>query len=64
MLQAAASARQVVAAAIAARSPVGWQYIDLHGEFDFSDEAPKDSLGFGLDALLAFQREEPSAPPV
>jgi hypothetical protein len=40
--------------AIAASSPVSWQHIHLHGEFDFSDDALEDSLRFDIDALLAF----------
>ncbi|RTQ53728.1 hypothetical protein EJV47_03055 [Hymenobacter gummosus] len=64
LLQAPAAERQAVADAIAASSPVSWQHINLHGEFDFSDEALKDSLRFDLDALFAFRWEEPPAPPV
>ena len=47
LLQAPAAERQSVADAIAASSPVSWQHINLHGEFDFSDEALKDSLRCG-----------------
>ena len=50
-----------VADAIAASSPVSWQHINLHGEFDFSDESLKDSLRFDLDALFAFRWEAPPA---
>ncbi|TGD77018.1 hypothetical protein [Hymenobacter wooponensis] len=35
-----------------------------HGEFDFSDDALKDSLPFDLEALFAFDWEFPAAPPV
>jgi hypothetical protein len=52
-----------VADAIAASSPVSWQHVNLHGEFDFSDEALKDSLRFDVEALCAFQWE-PSAGPL
>ncbi len=34
----------------------------LHGEFDFSDEALKDSLRFDVEALFAFQWESPADP--
>ena len=44
----------MVAAAIAASSPVSWPHINLHGELDFSDEALKDSLRFHIEALFAF----------
>nr|WP_246399150.1 Tn3 family transposase [Hymenobacter luteus] len=64
LLQAPAAERQAVADAIAASSPVSWQHINLHGEFDFSDESLKDSLRFDLDALFAFRWEEPPAPAV
>jgi len=52
----------VVADAIAASSPVSWQHINLHGEFDFSDEALKDSLRFDMEALFAFNWEQAPAP--
>ena len=48
--------------AVAASSPVSWQQINLHGEFDFSDEALKDSLCFDVEALFAFQWEPPAGP--
>ena len=63
LFQATAAERQAVADAIAASSPVSWQHINLHGEFDFSDEALKDSLRFDVEALFAFQWE-PSAGPL
>ena len=62
LFQAPAAERQQVADAIAASSPVSWQHINLHGEFDFSDEALKDSLRFDVEALFAFQWESPADP--
>ena len=56
--------RQVVADAIAASSPVSWQHINLHGEFDFSDNALKDSLRFNIETLLAFNWKQTANPPV
>ena len=53
-----------MADAIAASSPVSWQHINLHGEFDFSDDALKDSLRFDIEALLAFNWEQTTSPPV
>jgi len=47
LFQAPPAERQAVADAIAASSPVSWQHVNLHGEFDFSDEALKDSLRCG-----------------
>ena len=37
-----------MADAIARMSPVSWQHINLHGEFDFSYEALTDALRFDL----------------
>ena len=33
-------------------SPVTWQHINLHGEYDFSDEILRDSFDFRLPELL------------
>lgn len=44
LFQAPPAEHQSVADAITASSPVSWQHINLHGEFDFSDDALKDSL--------------------
>ena len=57
LFQAPGAERQQVADAIAASSPVSWQHINLHGEFDFSDDALKDSLRFDVEELLAFNWE-------
>ena len=62
LFQAPAAERQAVADAIAASSPVSWQHINLHGEFDFSDDALKDSLRFDIEALFAFNWEQAPAP--
>jgi hypothetical protein len=62
LLLAPAAERQAVADAIAVSSPVSWQHINLHGEFDFSDEALKDSFRFDVEALFAFQWEPPAGP--
>jgi hypothetical protein len=51
-----------VADAIAASSPVNWQHVNLHGEFDFSEDALKDSLRFDVEALFAFDWESPAVP--
>ena len=63
LLQAPAAERQSVADALAASSPVSWQHLNLHGEFDFSDEVLKDSLRFDVDALFAFNWKPQAAPP-
>jgi hypothetical protein len=41
---------------------VGWHHLNLHGEFDFSDEALKDSLRFAIEALYTFNWEQATAP--
>lgn len=64
LFQAPAAERQAVADAIAASSPVSWQHINLHGEFDFSDDALKDSLRFDVEALLTFNWEQTPNPPI
>ena len=48
----------------AAGSPVRWQHINLHGEFDFSDDALKNSLRFDIEALLVFHWKQTTSPPV
>lgn len=45
-----------------ASSPVSWQHVNLHGEFDFSEDALKDSLRFDVEALYAFQWGPPAGP--
>ena len=64
LFQALAAERQAVANTIAASSPVSWQHLNLHGEFDFSDDALKDSLHFDIEALLAFNWEQTLNPHV
>jgi len=39
-----------------------WKPLNLHGEFDFSDEALKKSLRFDVETLFAFQWQPPAAP--
>ena len=64
LFQVPATERQSVADAIIASSPVSWQHINLHGEFDFSDDALKDSLRFDIETLLVFNWEQTPNPPV
>ena len=42
--------RQALLAAVRNGSVVTWQHINLHGEYDFSDEKLQDSVGL-LHAL-------------
>lgn len=47
--------------AIEESSPVHWQHINLHGVFDFSTEALRDSLDFNIEELINFDwKEEPA----
>jgi len=43
---------------------VSWRHINLHGEYNFSDEALKDSLHFDNEALLAFNWGQTANPSV
>ncbi len=45
-------------AAIKNGSVVSWQHINLHGEYDFSDEKLRDSVGLNLSEILGFKRRE------
>ncbi len=38
-------------------SPVSWGHVNLHGEFDFSDEALADALEFNAEELLDLDLE-------
>lgn len=61
LFQAPPGERQALADAIARRSPVSWQHINLQGEFDFSEEALTDALHFDLEALLTVEWEATKA---
>ena len=39
-------------------SVVAWQHINLHGEYDFSEEKLRDSVGLNLPEILSFNRVE------
>ena len=39
-------------------SVVAWQHINLHGEYDFSEEKLRDSVGLNLPEILSFKRGE------
>jgi hypothetical protein len=45
--------RQELLTGIRNGSPVTWQHINLHGEYDFSDEKLKDSVGLNAPEILA-----------
>lgn len=39
-------------------SIITWQHINFHGEYDFSEEKTKDSIGFNLPKILSWKPEE------
>lgn len=39
-------------------SIITWQHINFHGEYDFSEEKTRDSIGFDLPKILSFKLEE------
>lgn len=50
--------RQELLMAVRNGSVVTWQHINLHGEYDFSDEKLQDSIGLHAPQILAVQRVE------
>ncbi len=47
--------RQELLAAVRTGSVVAWQHINLHGEYDFSEERLQDSVGLHADIILAMK---------
>lgn len=39
-------------------SVISWQHINFHGEYDFSEEKTRDSIGFDLPKILSWKLEE------
>ncbi|MCY7344730.1 MAG: Tn3 family transposase [Pyrinomonadaceae bacterium] len=39
-------------------SIITWQHINFHGEYDFSEEKTRDSIGFNLPKILSWKLEE------
>lgn len=39
-------------------SVVSWQPMNLQGEYDFSEEKRRDSVGLNLPKILSFKQEE------
>jgi len=39
-------------------SIITWQHINFHGEYDFSEEKTRDSVGFDLPKILNWKLEE------
>lgn len=48
--------REALRTAVQHGSVVSWQHVNLHGEYDFSDEKLRDSVGLNLPEILGFQR--------
>ncbi len=49
-----ADRRQALLAAVQQGSVVSWRHVNLHGEYDFSDEKMQDSVGLYTLPVLAF----------
>ena len=45
--------REALLAALKQGSIVIWHHLNLHGEYDFSEEKLQDSVGFNLSKILA-----------
>ena len=39
-------------------SIVTWQHINFHGEYDFSEEKLRDSVGLNISQILSWKRTE------
>jgi hypothetical protein len=50
--------RQELIAAVKSGSVVAWQHINLHGEYDFSDEKLQDSVGLENQKILELSLTE------
>src|SRR2546425_9433871 len=49
-----AERRQALLAAVQQGSVASWHHVNLHGEYDFSDEKMQDSVGLQTPPALAF----------
>jgi Tn3 transposase DDE domain len=45
--------RQELLAAVKSGSVVSWRHVNLHGEYDFSEEKMQDSVGLEIPPSLA-----------
>ena len=48
-----AERQQALLAALQNGSIVHWRHLNLHGEYDFSEERLRDSVGLNLSKILA-----------
>lgn len=55
IIKAPTKERENIIKAITQSSPVSWTHINLHGKFDFSEDALKDSSDFNLEEILSFE---------
>jgi len=49
---------QELLTAVKEGSIVTWQHINFHGEYDFSEEKLRDSIGLNLPQILSWKRAE------
>lgn len=55
LLQATESERTVLMGILPRTSPVAWQHINFHGEFNFDEALERDPLEDSLEAILAYE---------
>ena len=46
--------RELIHKAVRDGSIVAWRHVNLFGEYDFSDERLKDSIGFDLEKIIEY----------
>ncbi len=49
---------QELLTAVKEGSIVTWQHINFHGEYDFSEEKLRDSVGLNIPKILSWKRDE------
>ena len=55
LLQATESEHMVLMRVLPRTSPVAWQHINFHGEFNFDEDGMRDPLEDSLEAILSYQ---------
>ena len=55
LLQATEKERALLLSVLPRTSPVAWQHINFHGEFNFDEDAVRDPLEDSLEAILSYE---------
>lgn len=55
LIQATPAERKIITAMLPNTSPVAWQHINFHGEFNFEEDAQRDRLEEVLENILNFE---------